>query len=474
MKNISTRQGPNDINNKMTDDTILEINEYTIQKGNIPITFFLSKTKSFIIIRSVSYELKITQNDFCLITKLMFRTIDEIYQYLKNIFEKKNVIIQDITSKMMKLIISFYDMNQHSVNKIDIYLKSQKDINGYVLNDLFTKFIKMEENMNNLNEKNKILVEENLKMKEDNYKIKNELVKIKTDLVSMQVQNKKNEIHVNLLMEGIDKINNMIDNIATNKEQKDILENDKKSLFSTKSYPNLNTKKNNLYQALNTNYSTKTNPSKFSDSYNDKENPNYEHNLNLNIYGEEQLFRTEDDRVIFRNGLLRGIIKKYSDINNVVNRIQNKIKKGAKFKIVYKATELGDKASVFHQKCDNLLMSLVLIETKKGVRFGGFTTKSWEGNCLQKIDNDAFVFSIDKNKIYDIVTNEPAVGCYPKFGPVFFGCQIRIYDNFFEKKSTTCLRRLNYKTNQDYELNNGEQNFIVKDIEVYDIETIDI
>ena len=474
MKNISTRQGPNDINNKMTDDTILEINEYTIQKGNIPITFFLSKTKSFIIIRSVSYELKITQNDFCLITKLMFRTIDEIYQYLKNIFEKKNVIIQDITSKMMKLIVSFYDMNQHSVNKIDIYLKSQKDINGYVLNDLFTKFIKMEENMNNLNEKNKILVEENLKMKEDNYKIKNELVKIKTDLVSMQVQNKKNEIHVNLLMEGIDKINNMIDNIATNKEQKDILENDKKSLFSTKSYPNLNTKKNNLYQALNTNYSTKTNPEKFSDSYNDKENPNYEHNLNLNIYGEEQLFRTEDDRVIFRNGLLRGIIKKYSDINNVVNRIQNKIKKGAKFKIVYKATELGDKASVFHQKCDNLLMSLVLIETKKGVRFGGFTTKSWEGNCLQKIDNDAFVFSIDKNKIYDIVTNEPAVGCYPKFGPVFFGCQIRIYDNFFEKKSTTCLRRLNYKTNQDYELNNGEQNFIVKDIEVYDIETIDI
>ena len=311
-------------------------------------------------------------------------------------------------------------------------------------------------------------------MKEDNYKIKNELVKIKTDLVSMQVQNKKNEIHVNLLMEGIDKINNMIDNIATNNKQKDIQEDDKKSLFSTKSYPNLNTKKNNLYQALNTNYSTKTNPAKFSDSYNDKENPNYEHNLNLNIYGEEQLFRTEDDRVIFRNGLLRGIIKKYSDINNVVNRIQNKIKKGAKFKIVYKATELGDKATVFHQKCDNLQMSLVLIETKKGVRFGGFTTKSWEGNCLQKIDNDAFVFSIDKNKIYDIVTNEPAVGCYPKFGPVFFGCQIRIYDNFFEKKSTTCLRRLNYKTNQDYELNNGEQNFIVKDIEVYDIETIDI
>ena len=43
--NIGTRQGPYD-NNKVADDTVLEINEYTIQKGNIPITFFLSKTKS--------------------------------------------------------------------------------------------------------------------------------------------------------------------------------------------------------------------------------------------------------------------------------------------------------------------------------------------------------------------------------------------------------------------------------------------
>ena len=202
------------------------------------------------------------------------------------------------------------------------------------------------------------------------------------------------------------------------------------------------------------------------------ENSNFEQKLD--IYGEEQLFRTEDGRVIFRNGLLNGIIKKYSEINNVVNKIQEKLKKGAKFKIIYKAAELGDKASIFHQKCDNIEMSLVVIETIKGVRFGGFTTKPWEGNCVQKIDNDAFVFSIDKKKIYDVIPNEPAVGCYPKFGPVFFGCQIRIYDNFFKKVSTTCHRRLNYKTTQDYELNNGEQSYIVKDIEVYSIEAIEV
>ncbi len=148
--------------------------------------------------------------------------------------------------------------------------------------------------------------------------------------------------------------------------------------------------------------------------------------------------------------------------------------KYVKFNLVYKAFDIWDKAKDVHEKCDKLNMSLVLIETDKDVRFGGFTTQSWEGHCLKKKDNNAFVFSLETNKIYDIIPNEPAIGCYPKFGPVFFGCQIRIYDNFFTKGGTTCHRGLNYRTTEDYELNNGEQKFLIKDIEVYGIETIDI
>jgi hypothetical protein len=188
----------------------------------------------------------------------------------------------------------------------------------------------------------------------------------------------------------------------------------------------------------------------------------------------EKLFRTEKGLIIFRNGLLKGIIQKYSEIDEVVSKIQDKILKGAKFILLYKASIDGDKAKVFHEKCDKHKMTLVLVETTKGVRFGGFTTKSWEGHCTKKIDNNAFVFSIDKNKIFDIVRNEPAIGCYPKFGPVFFGCQIRVFDNFFTKGGTTCYRGLNYKTRNDFELNNGEQTYIIKDIEVYDIVPIDI
>jgi hypothetical protein len=456
MKNISLRQGPND--NKMHEDTILEINEYIIPKGNIPLTFFISKTKNYVIIRSIFYELKLNPNDFSKITKDLFRSVDEIYQFLKNIFEKKNIIIPEISNKMMKLIISFLGFGQGAMKKIEIYLPCQKEINGYVINDIFSKYLRLEE--------------ENIKIKEENSKLKSDILKIKNEMAIIQAQNKANENHINLLISGIDKINNFIDTRTNEQnpevENKENQENIKKSMSLTKSYSvnqNLNIKNKNMYQSFNTNYSTQTNPNQVDRS-------NFEQNLD--IYGEEQLFRTEDGRVIFRNGLLNGIIKKYSEINNVVNKIQEILKKGAKFKIIYKAVESGDKASIFHQKCDSIEMSLVIIETIKGVRFGGFTTRPWEGNCVQKIDNEAFVFSIDKKKIYDIIPNEPAVGCYPKFGPVFFGCQIRIYDNFFKKASTTCHRRLNYKTTQDYELNNCEQSFIVKDIEVYSIEAIEV
>ena len=188
----------------------------------------------------------------------------------------------------------------------------------------------------------------------------------------------------------------------------------------------------------------------------------------------EKLFRLETGLIIFRNGLLRGIIHKYKEIDDVVSKIQLKLMAGVKFMLLYQASVHGDKAKIFHEKCDKHNMTLTLVETTKGVRFGGFTTKTWDGNCLKKIDNDAFVFSFDKRKCYDIIKNENAIGGYPKFGPVFFGCQIRIYDNFFTKGGTTCNRGLNYKTREDYELNNGEQKYIVKEIEVYDIESIEV
>ena len=492
MKNISIRQAPNDnrtyINqNNITSqmNEVLEINEYILKKGNISFMIIILKTRMNVIIKSISYELKLTPNEFSMTANLLFKTIDELYLYIKNIFEKKNVIIQDINNRVMKLILGAYDIMKGGMKQIEIYLYSQNNINDFIFNDLFLKYIKLEENINILNEKNKLLIDENMKIKEDNLKFKSDILKLKSDMNLLQIQNSRYENHINLLLSGIDKITTFIDESSIKADEVDN-SNIKKSVSLTKSNSvsqnlNLRSQNNlkNMYQSFD-NYSLKQNQSlsQFNVNSNineqDQEQDNNESEQNLSKFNEEQLYRTEENRVIFRNGILYGIIKKYSEIEKVVAKIQTILQKGAKFTIIYKASELGDRAMTFHQKCDDIDISLILIETEKGVRFGGFTTKSWNGNCVQKIDNDAFVFSIDKNKIYEVIKNEMAIGCYPKFGPVFFGCQIRVYDNFFNKNSTTCHKKLNFKTNEDYELNNGEQFFTVKDIEVYKVEGIDI
>ena len=138
--------------------------------------------------------------------------------------------------------------------------------------------------------------------------------------------------------------------------------------------------------------------------------------------------------------------------------------------LLYKATVDTDKAAAFHKKCDWANSTLVLIKTGRGKRFGGYTSCSWKGDSIEKRDENAFVFSLDKMQIYDIIPGEDAIGCYPNFGPVFLGCQIRIYDDFFTKGGTTFESGCNYDTQEDYELSGGFKQFDVKEIEVYSVE----
>ena len=162
------------------------------------------------------------------------------------------------------------------------------------------------------------------------------------------------------------------------------------------------------------------------------------------------------------------IIHNTEELELLIRKI-NKLNTKLTLNLLYKATADSDQASVFHEKCDDARSTIVLVETDKGKRFGGYTTCSWNGDCVDKKDEDAFIFSLDKMKIYENVSGEDAIGCYPKFGPIFLGCQIRIYDNFFTKGGTTFEKGLNYNTEEDYELNDGERTFLVKEIEVYEV-----
>ena len=176
------------------------------------------------------------------------------------------------------------------------------------------------------------------------------------------------------------------------------------------------------------------------------------------------IFQDKTQNITVKGDIIHSI-EELELLTRKMNKNNNKIT----LNLIYKATTDSDKAKAFHEKCDDAQSTLVLIETDKGKRFGGFTTCSWAGDCQEKKDEDAFVFSLDKMQVYENIPSELAIGCYPNFGPIFLGCQIRIYDHAFTNGGTTYEKGLNFNTEEDYELTGGDKSFNVKEIEVYEV-----
>ena len=187
----------------------------------------------------------------------------------------------------------------------------------------------------------------------------------------------------------------------------------------------------------------------------------------------QEITESEQNQHLFHQKIqqysVKGEIIHNKEEIELITKMMNKVNKKVIINLLYKAIADSDKAQAFHEKCDKASSSLVLIETDKGKRFGGFTTSSWSGDCIDKKDEDAFIFSLDKMKVYKNIPGEDAIGCYPNFGPIFLGCQIRIYDNAFSKGGTTFEKGSNYDTEEDYELTGGDREFGVKEIEVYEV-----
>jgi len=110
----------------------------------------------------------------------------------------------------------------------------------------------------------------------------------------------------------------------------------------------------------------------------------------------------------------------------IKSRIDKKVKELRK---IYQASIDGDGAINFHSRCDNIPNTLVLIQSKGNRRFGGFVSETWESSDSEKAKDDkkAFLFSLDKQKIYSYNNNGKAIINQKDFGPNFIEIVIKPY-----------------------------------------------
>ena len=116
---------------------------------------------------------------------------------------------------------------------------------------------------------------------------------------------------------------------------------------------------------------------------------------------------------------------------------------------------------------------MTLIETKEGFRYGGFTTQKWESpeQSIFKKDKDAFIFSLDTEKKYEVTDPEKSIQCSRFWGPYFGeGGAICVPDNFLQEKNAFYQWPSSYDISEKDELTFGqEHNINISKYEVYQI-----
>ena len=161
------------------------------------------------------------------------------------------------------------------------------------------------------------------------------------------------------------------------------------------------------------------------------------------------------------------IISNYSEFDFIINYLKKKFNKEIKDAIhIYQATEDGPTAADFHKICDGNTNIVVLIKTKDGKKFGGYTSVGFSSFNRSYYDDTAFIFSINKREIYPNIHGKSAVDSFYNLGPCFSGDSIKIFDNFLNTEGIVAKNIANFETNEDYQINCGKRTFEVEEIEV--------
>ena len=172
------------------------------------------------------------------------------------------------------------------------------------------------------------------------------------------------------------------------------------------------------------------------------------------------------------------IIRDMKDLDFIIKKINlmyvEHDKKFQNMNLIYSASEDGDACTIFHSMCDGISPLLIFIKTNRGIRFGGFTSVPYECTTTYKgkIDDMAFIFSLDKKKVYEVEKGEKAICCYKNYGPVFYGyeyCNIYLIGNFLNVEGNVAKKGDRFNTTEDYEINAGEKKFMAEEVEVFQV-----
>ena len=174
-----------------------------------------------------------------------------------------------------------------------------------------------------------------------------------------------------------------------------------------------------------------------------------------------------------KNIITSDIIKNIQEVELIIKSVHNynKFDDTPTIQAIFQSSLNGDSAQTFHKFCDSEPNVIVVLETNEGKRFGGFTTIGFNSDNGTVKDSYSFLFSFDLMKIYKCKRERKNIYCNENTGP-YFGDKnnkdLVISDKCcnsesFVGKINGCFLNMN----KDYELNDGNSNFVVNKLEIF-------
>ena len=211
-----------------------------------------------------------------------------------------------------------------------------------------------------------------------------------------------------------------------------------------------------------------------------------EKDMNSRIKDLEEIISQQNNKILFLEEKIKQfepIIEEYinkkkeKDMfkeSQIINKNEKKLliewlpNKPKSINLIMNSKIDGDTSKAFQDKCGGKKPTYAIIKTKKGYKFGGYTTECWKQGQIK--DNNAFVFSLNKKKKYNILKPDYATGfalnSYWLFG--FTYNAIVVNDNCTSNNSSYVCNGT-YDIKEKYELNGGEYNFTVESFEIYQV-----
>ena len=440
--------------------------------------------------------------------KVIKRLEDEVKElskkYKKMHYDQKLIgyDIQALDSRLIR-VEKLNNLNDNNldinINKNVININNENNIGYNKEGELFRKQVssretdkkniyKMNEDISGqrFNSSRANYLEENRK-KERKRKSPNKNKKGKNNFIFRNDEN----INDNLINYINIKKDNNIDNDSNLDNINNIINKNKDDNFDIMSFgKNALENSNNLNNSMITTTSAKIsefsfNPNKFNNNINNsgqsriKENEilidiNKNQNMMNKSFNNTNKFQINTN---IENILNTEIIKSLDEIQLILTSLPtyNKFDSSLpNFQSIFQSSLDGDSAQTFHKFCDGEPNIIILVETKKGNRFGGYTKIGFSSVGGKKFDDSFFLFSLTQKRIYKIKKKYKYIICDQYAGPCFGDKEnqiLKISDNYLEEKSYfNKSKEFYFEKDQDKDfLINIEPEFIVNKLEIIKI-----